>query len=104
MNAALHDYGFVQFFAQQVSLEELEQNRVSRVIEVQRSLITVFDGGGERSISLTSFWLTGAPEDRPTVGDWVLLDNEASGIERVLERRSVVRRVAAGKKTMKHGQ
>ena len=96
MSSALHDYGFVRFFAQQVSQEEMQNNRVCRVLEVQRSLITVFDGAGKRSISLTSSLLTAAPDERPTVGDWVLLDNEAAEIERVLERKSVFRRVAAG--------
>ena len=86
------------FFAQQTSLEEIEQGRVGRVTEVQRSLITVFDGSGERSIPPTSSWHNAAPEDRPTVGDWVVLDAESTRVERVLERTSTFKRIAAGDK------
>ena len=87
------------FFAQQTSIDEIEQGRVGRVTEVQRSLITVFDGSEERSIHLTSSWHNAAPEDRPTVGDWIVLDSESLRLERVLERSSIFRRIAAGDKT-----
>lgn len=96
MNNSLRDCGFVPFFVQQTSLDELEQGRVGRVTEVQRSLIIVFDGSDERSIPLTSSWHNAAPEDRPTVGDWVVLDEQLSRVERVLDRKSAFRRVAAG--------
>ncbi len=99
MSSALQDYGFVPFFAQQTSLDELEAGRVARVIEVQRSVVTVSDGTEEQPVPLTSSWHTASPEDRPTVGDWVVLDDELSRIERVLDRKSVFRRVAAGEKT-----
>ena len=93
---SLLDFGFVPYFAQQTSLEEYE--RVARVTEVQRSIIVVTDGSEERSVSLTSSWHNAAPEDRPTVGDWIVLDDERARIERVLDRKSVFRRVAAGEK------
>ncbi len=99
MNASKQDYGLVPFFAQQASLDEIQQGRVGRVTEVQRSLIEVSDGSEVRSIPLTSAWHNAAPEDRPTVGDWVVLDDQYSRIERVLDRKSVFRRVAAGEKT-----
>jgi ribosome biogenesis GTPase len=99
MENSLLGYGFNPFFARQVSLDELEQGRVGRVTEVQRSLITVFDGSRERPIPISSSWHNAAPADRPTVGDWVVLDGQLSRVERVLERRSVFRRVAAGEKS-----
>lgn len=99
MNTSLQDYGFVPFFLQQTSLDEIEHGRVGRVVEVQRSLITVIDGSEERSIQLTLSWRKVAPEDRPTVGDWVVLDDQCSRVERVLNRKSIFRRVAAGEKT-----
>jgi ribosome biogenesis GTPase len=99
MDTSLQDYGFVPFFAQQTSLEEIEQARVGRITEVQRSLIKVSDGSEERSIPLTSSWHDATPENRPTVGDWVVLDDQYSRIERVLDRKSIFRRVAAGGKT-----
>jgi ribosome biogenesis GTPase len=99
MNTSLQDYGFVPFFAQQTSLDDIEQGRVGRVIEVQRSLITVIGGSEERSIPLSSSWHNAAPEDRPTVGDWVVLDEQCSKVERVLDRKSVFQRVAAGERS-----
>ena len=99
MNTSLQDYGLVPFFAQQTSRDDIEHGRVGRVLEVQRSLITVINGSEERSIRLASSWRIAAPEDRPTVGDWVVLDDQCSRIERVLDRKSIFRRVAAGEKT-----
>lgn len=98
MTASLQDFGLVPFFAQQLSLEELERGRVARVTEVQRSIIRVTDGESERSITLTAHWREIAAEQRPTVGDWVVLDDEQLRVERVLERKSLFRRVAAGEK------
>lgn len=95
----LQKLGFVPFFAQQVSVDEIEQARVARVVEVQRSVITVTDGSQERSIALASSWHTAVPEARPTVGDWVILDGHCVEIQRVLDRKSVFRRVAAGEKS-----
>ena len=99
MDTSLQSYGFVPFFMRQVSPEEIEQRRVGRVTEVQRSLITIFDGIEERSIPLASYWHKAAPEDRPTVGDWVALDDQCMRVERVLDRKSIFRRIAAGAKT-----
>lgn len=99
MNTSLQDYGLVPFFAQQVSLDEFEHNRVARVIEVQRSGVTVVDGSEERLVPLSSTWQRATPENRPTVGDWIVLSEQRSGVERVLDRKSVFQRVAAGEKT-----
>ena len=99
MDTSLQDYGLVPFFVQQTSLDEIERGRIGRVTEVQRSIVTVSDGSEERSIPLTSSWHSAAPEDRPTVGDWVVLDDQYSKVERVLNRKSIFRRVAAGEKT-----
>ncbi len=96
MATTLQDYGFVPFFAQQTSLEEL--GRIRRVTEIQRSLITVSDGPEELAIPVTSAWRDAPSDQRPTVGDWVVLDDQLSRIERVLDRKSIFRRVAAGDK------
>ena len=96
MDTALHDFGFVPFFAQQASLDEIERGRVGRVTEVQRSLIRVSDGSEDRPVVVGPEWSRAAPEQRPTVGDWVVLDEHCAKVERVLDRKSVFRRVAAG--------
>lgn len=98
MTHSLQDYGFVPHFAQQVTLAELEQDRVGRISEVQRSTMTVTDGASERPVTLRRNWLELPPEERPTVGDWVVLDSQRTTVERLLERKSLFRRVAAGEK------
>lgn len=96
MNAGLQGYGLVPFFTQQLALEEYEQGRLGRVTEVQRSLVTVFDGVEERALPVAASLLEATAEDRPTVGDWVVLDDTHSRIDRVLDRKSAFRRMAAG--------
>ena len=99
MKTSLQDFGLVPFFAQQTSPGDIEHGRVARVTAVQRSIVTVSDGTDERPVSLASSVLAAPPDARPTVGDWVLLDSQCSRVERVLERKSLFRRVAAGEKT-----
>ncbi len=98
MDTSLVDFGLVPFFAQQATPEAFENGRIARVTAVQRSLVTVSDGSEEHSVPLASSLRSAAPEARPTVGDWVVLDDQRSRIERVLERKSLFRRVAAGEK------
>lgn len=98
MESTLQDYGLVPFFTQQLSLDELEHGRIGRVTEVQRSLITVTDGSEETAIPVTSSWRDAPSEQAPTVGDWVVLDDQRSRIKRVLDRKSIFRRVAAGER------
>ena len=98
MATTLQDYGFVPFFAQQTSSKELELDLIRRVTEVQRSLITVSDGSEELAIPISSSLRDVPSDQKPTVGDWVVLDDQFSRIERVLDRKSVFRRVAAGEK------
>ena len=99
MDITLQQYGLVPFFTGQTTLDEIDQGRVGRVTAVQRSLIVVFNGAEERPVPLHSAWHEAAPENRPTVGDWVVLDDQLCKVERVLERKSVFRRIAAGEKT-----
>lgn len=96
VKSPLEQYGFVPFFSQQTSLDEVERGRVGRVTEVQRSLIKVSDGSRERSVPIPAAWHKSTPGQRPTVGDWVVLDDQHSRLERVLDRKTVFQRVAAG--------
>jgi ribosome biogenesis GTPase len=96
MNENLTNLGLSPFFTQQLSMDELDF--LVRVIEVQRSHIVVSDGTDEWKIALGGVWFKLAREHRPTVGDWVLLDESRDRILRLLERKSVFKRVAAGNK------
>lgn len=98
MNARLNELGLVPFFLQQLSADEHDHCHLARVISVQRSGVRVTDGISEREIAPGGRWRDVPAIDRPTVGDWVLLDDQHARLERVLERKSVFWRVAAGQK------
>jgi len=98
MDVRLQNYGFVPFFVGQTSPEEVAEGRIGRVIAVRRSSVIVTNGVDERPLPLTASWHRAAVECRPTVGDWVVLDAQRSRLERILSRKSVFRRVAAGEK------
>ncbi|WP_432695557.1 ribosome small subunit-dependent GTPase A [Marinobacterium sp. YM272] len=98
MSDLLQSLGLVPFFIQQLPDVELLQQRLGRVTSVQRSRNTVICGAGERVVELSSPLLKSAAIDRPTVGDWVVLDASLTRIEQVLERKSLFKRLAAGER------
>ncbi len=98
MNSALTNLGLTAFFTQQLTSKEIEAGRLGRVIEVQRTYMVVSDGVSEWQITLSGQWYQRPGDQRPTVGDWVLLDEAREKITRLLERNSVFKRVAAGTK------
>lgn len=99
MNTELADLGLTAFFTQQLTAEEFESGHLARVTEVQRSHVVASDGRSEKSIELGSRWFQLPASERPTVGDWVLLDQGQEKVIRLLERKSIFKRVAAGTKT-----
>ncbi len=96
MSETLQNLGLVPFFTQQIAGSNLLENRLGRVTSVQRSQSTVTCNGGKRFAKLSPSLQQAAAVDRPTVGDWIVLDESLSKIERVLERKSLFKRVAAG--------
>jgi ribosome biogenesis GTPase len=74
-----------------------DARHLARVTEVQRSGPTVMTAAGERRVSIARELQRGPLLDRPTVGDWVLLDPQHTTVERLLERRSLFKRAAAGR-------
>jgi hypothetical protein len=83
-NTKLARLGWRQFFQQQLTLDEVEHSRPARVLVVQRSGITVADEVGERHLAVAGKWFTLPSEQRPSVGDWLLLNSAGEAIERVL--------------------
>jgi len=94
----LASLGWRASFQQQLSIDEVDHARPARVLTVQRSGITVGDTLGERHIALANKWFSVPAEQRPAIGDWVLLSEHGDAVERVLERTSVFTRVSAGVK------
>ena len=84
------------FFTQQLADATLLQERLGRVMAVQRSKITVACDSGDRMVELSPALRRKPAIDRPTVGDWVVLDESLSRIENVLERKSLFKRLGAG--------
>lgn len=80
--------GWQPFFAQQTSVEELEQTPPVRIVEVHRKTLHVIGDDVDEIIPT---------QLDATVGDWLLLDREHPQSSRVLERRSLIQRRAPGK-------
>lgn len=92
----LLNLGLVRFFIQQLTDTCVLEERLGRVMSVQRSRSTVVCESGERVVELSSALRQSAAIDRPVVGDWIVLDESLSRIERVLERKSFFKRLGAG--------
>ena len=89
MSETLQQLGLVPFFTQQLDDFDLVQARLGRVTSVQRSVSTVVCGAGEKAVELSPALIQSDAIERPTAGDWVILDEALSRIERVLERKSL---------------
>ena len=88
---SLSQLGWRAHFSQQLALEDLERFLPARVAGVERSGVTLWSERGESHVP------AGTLRDLAvTVGDWVLLDATVTRIERLLDRSSLVARMAAG--------
>lgn len=92
---SLDQLGWHPIHAQQLTLHDLESGYPARVIAVHRSVLTTLSERGEADVV--------APRSvgeeagiTITVGDWVLLEHAAPRVARVIERQSVIARMAAG--------
>lgn len=91
----LAQLGWRSFFSEQVPAEQSQVCLPVRVMSVHRGRVTVLGEGFEDSIS-SSFPTGGGAEDRPTVGDWLLVDRDTRSIVRILDRTSLFKRPAPG--------
>jgi len=92
----LKDYGWSHSFSSQLTHDELETLIPCRVVAVHRSGIVVTDADAEYHVALGSNWYSDAPQTRPTVGDWLLLNAAKDKVVRLLERKTLLKRLAAG--------
>ncbi len=68
-----------------------------RVIAVQRTGLSVAPVADQVvDVPLGGRWFVQDVEDRPTVGDWVLMDAKTGALEHVLERTSSIKRLSPG--------
>src|SRR5688500_18795370 len=92
---SLLQLGWRPFHSQQLSFEELESAYPARVSSVHRSGLIALSERGSQSVTIpprVADRLT-----RPvTVGDWILIENEAPRAQRVIDAYGVITRIAAG--------
>lgn len=93
----LFQLGWKPYFQQQLSLEEMNALEPVKVMAVHRSQIEVCGERGDETV-LVSGPLFEDAQEKPTVGDWLLLDRESRRPARRLERSSLFRRMAPGSK------
>ncbi len=96
--SALQPLGWSNAFSTQLSLEQLESSRAARVTGVERGRLAVDAGEGPFRVTLAGRFLheQRAPDALPTVGDWVLLERDASVVTERLQRRTLIARRMAG--------
>ena len=93
---SLLQLGWRPFHSQQLSLEDFEFAHPARVTSVHRSGLIVLSERGSHSVTTPPRVIEQL--DRPvTVGDWVLIENEAPRAHRVLAAYGAITRVAAGR-------
>jgi ribosome biogenesis GTPase len=91
--------GWSDHFASQLTDAEQQTLVPMRVVGAQRTGLTIRGVDGQRKISLAGRWFQEATEDRPTIGDWLLLrdlDLADPVVERRLQRKSVLARRSPG--------
>lgn len=80
--------GWQPFFAQQISVEELQETPPVRIVEVHRKTLHVLGNGIDELVPT---------QEEATVGDWLLLDRAQPQASRLLDRKSLIQRRAPGK-------
>lgn len=91
----LAELGWRPFYSAQISVEERLTCLPARVIAVHRGTLVILGDGLDGPISS---WNAGSAgiEDRPTVGDWLLVDRKSNELVRILDRMSLFKRPAPG--------
>ena len=91
---ALTELGWKNAFTQEV-LEHPDYLEPCRVIEVQRTGLTVAPSVADQAtFVLGGRWYNLTPDERPTVGDWILIDPESQAVEACLTRVSLIKRLS----------
>ncbi|KQZ77786.1 GTPase RsgA [Rhodanobacter sp. Root561] len=87
----LSQLGWRLSYSHDLTLQDFEAGYPARVVGVHRNALSVLSARGAASVTLSA-----AVEPAITVGDWLLLEMEAPRVLRLLERQSLIARIAAG--------
>lgn len=94
-NFTLHQLGWRPGYAQHLTLQDFEAGYPARVVAVHRNGLAVLSARGAATVILPH-GLAAAVEPAVTVGDWLLIETDAPRVLRVIERQSLIVRIAAG--------
>lgn len=92
MTDILKDLGWGADFLRQLDIDDIPTAHPARITAVHRDRVDVMGADGTESLHLPP----GLTSREITVGDWVLIDRDAARVGRLLERRSLLHRRAAG--------
>jgi ribosome biogenesis GTPase len=92
---SLGQLGWRACYSTGLTLEDLDRGRVARVSSVHRSRIEALGEMGPIDVVATAAW-HGDGATPVAVGDWILVEHATGRLLRLLERQSVIRRIAAG--------
>lgn len=95
---SLSQLGWRPCFSQQLTLDELTTLLPARVMSVHRNALDVATEQGPVRVTLPGVLLNSGFVT-VTVGDWLLVTPGTQRVARVLERQSVISRLAAGEQT-----
>jgi ribosome biogenesis GTPase len=92
---SLDRLGWSAFYSQQLTLEDLGAGFLARVCSGQRSQLTVLCERGSLDVVVPPR-LASTAAGTIAIGDWLLIEHDAPRVLRLLERRSLISRMAAG--------
>ena len=91
----LHQLGWRSVHAQHLTLEDFEAGYPARVVGVHRNGVAVLSSRGAALLAVPHH-LAATGETAIAVGDWVMIEQDAPRILRMVERQSLIARMAAG--------
>ncbi|GGH31729.1 ribosome biogenesis GTPase [Cribrihabitans marinus] len=91
----LAELGWKPFFSSQLDIDDLTRLDPARVMAVHRGRLTVTGPEGPRDLP-SHLPDAEDDEDRPAVGDWIMLDRDSGLPLRILDRFSLFKRRAPG--------
>ena len=94
-NESLEVLGWRAYFRDQISVEETQHCRPVRVMAVHRGKLAIA-GAGSRGFVAPHIPGADPADDHPTVGDWLLINEETKQPVRVIDRLNLFKRRAPG--------
>ena len=96
MRPELTSLGWNSFFEEQLSPEEFNGAHICRVMAVHRGQLILSKGDQELPQNLTKKMLQDLGDYQVTIGDWLLVSKGTGDFLRLLDRKTLIKRQAAG--------